>query len=157
MDEVTPIDSPRKGVARRRSKRSAEAGRHWENAEKAYQMRIGGMQPSEIAEKLGYVHPDEIIRMIDERYSYDASYLNNLERKQILFLEMTRLDALQGALWPSAMMGDPKSVDSCVRIIQARAKICGLEQVDPVVQKNLVLVMGDKEEDYIAALKATTD
>ena len=51
-------------------------------------------------------------------------------------------------------MGDPKSVDSAVRIIQARARISGLEQVDPVVQKNLVLVMGEKEEDYIAALKA---
>ena len=35
------------------------------------------------------------------------------------------------------------------------ARLTGLEQVDPVVNKNLVLVMGEKEEDYIAALKAT--
>jgi hypothetical protein len=50
-------------------------------------------------------------------------------------------------------MGDPKSVDSAVRIIMARAKITGLEQADPVVNKNLVLVMGEKEEDYIKALR----
>jgi hypothetical protein len=48
-------------------------------------------------------------------------------------------------------------VDSAVRIISARAKITGLESVDPVVNKNLVLVMGEKEEDYIKALKAVSD
>jgi hypothetical protein len=72
-------------------------------------------------------------------------------------MELVRLEALQTAVWPSAMMGDPKSVDSALKIIQTRAKITGLEQADPVTQKNLVLVMGDKEADYIAALKAVSD
>jgi hypothetical protein len=153
MDEVTPIDS-RKAVVRR-GKRSPSKAETWELANKAYQLRIGGMSPTEIGKELGIGGSDEVIRMIMERYAYDASYLSSLDRQSMLFLEITRLDALQSAVWPSAMMGDPKSVDSAVKIISARAKIAGLEQVDPIVQKNLVLVMGEREEDYIAALKAT--
>lgn len=155
MDEVTPIDS-RKGVAKR-TRRSPSKAARWELAEQAYQLRIGGKSPSEIATILGVATAEDVAQLITERYAYDAGYLDKLDRQSLLFLEITRLDALQGAVWPSAMMGDPKSVDSAVKIIQARAKISGLEQVDPVVQKNLVLVMGDKESDYIAALKATTD
>jgi hypothetical protein len=48
-------------------------------------------------------------------------------------------------------------VDTALRIVLGQHKISGLEQVDPVVQKNLVLVMGDKEEDYINQLKAISD
>lgn len=92
--------------------------------------------------------------MLDERFAHDASYLTSQERKSILAMELLRLEHLQTAVWPSAMLGDPKSVDSALRIIQTRARITGLEQVDPVVNKNLVLVMGEKEEDYISALRA---
>jgi hypothetical protein len=91
--------------------------------------------------------------MLNRLYAFDASYLTEQDRKTALATEVMRLDKLQSAVWPSAMMGDPKSVDAAVKIIAIRCKITGLEQVDPVVQKNLVLVMGDKEEDYIAALQ----
>jgi hypothetical protein len=118
---------------------------------------VGGKQLSEIAEILGIPNHLDVSRLLSERMKYDASYLTGQDRESILGLELIRLDALQAAVWPAAMMGDPKSVDSAVRIISARAKITGLEQVDPVVNKNLVLVMGDKESDYIAALRATTN
>ena len=48
---------------------------------------------------------------------------------------------------PGLMVPCSARKDSAVRIIAARAKILGLEQADPVVNKNLVLVMGEKEED----------
>jgi hypothetical protein len=118
---------------------------------------VGGKQLSEIAEILGIPHLDDVSRLISERFNYDASYLTNQERESILGMELIRLDTLQAAVWPAAMMGDPKAVDSAVRIIATRAKIVGLDQVDPVVQKNLVLVVGEREDDYIAALRATTD
>lgn len=158
MDKVTPIDSPskKKRVARRRATPSPSQHERWERANQAYELRISGKLPGEIAQIMGISHPD-VLRMFTERFAYDASYLTEGERKSILGLELARLEALQTAVWPAAMMGDPKSVDSAVKIIQARAKISGLEKVDPVVQKSLVLVMGDKEEDYIAALKAVSD
>jgi hypothetical protein len=103
------------------------------------------------------ITPSEINRLLSELYGYEAGFLTDNERKTALATEVARLDKLQTAVWPSAMMGDPKSVDSAVRIIMARAKITGLEQADPVVNKNLVLVMGEKEEEYIKSLKDASE
>lgn len=153
MDEVTPIDSRK----RPRGAKSVALGREIQDkAREAYQMQISGKLPSEIAE-----HFNTTVEMVDqllsERFKQDADRLTNEDRKYLLAQELIALSQLKAAVWPAAMMGDPKSVDSAVRIILAAHKVAGLEQVDPVVQKNLVLVMGEKEEDYIAALKATSD
>lgn len=160
MDKVTPIGSsksPKRRRPRTPAKSSQPSREHWEKAAQAYALKVGGKQLSEIADILDIPNIDDVSRLISERFKYDASYLTNQDRDSILGMELIRLDQLQAAIWPAAMMGDPKSVDSAVRIIATRAKIAGLDQVDPVVQKNLVLVVGDKEDDYIAALRATTD
>jgi hypothetical protein len=160
MDKVTPIGSPakkrRSRVPAKSSRSSAPTKERWEKARQAYELLLGGKSHSEVAEILDIPHVDDVWRLMTERFQYDSARLTDAERKDILGMELLRLNALQAAIWPSAMMGDPKSVDSAVRIISARAKIAGLEQVDPVTQKNLVLVMGDKEEDYIKALKAVS-
>lgn len=161
MEKVTAIDSKpsrkRKPRLPARAKSSQPSQEQQEKSLLAYQMRVAGVQPSEIATALGISHVHDVYRLLAERYSMDIDYTDKLDRKSILYMEVTRLDALQAAVWPSAMMGDPKSIDSAIKIIATRAKITGLEQVDPVVQKNLVLVMGEKESDYIAALKAASD
>jgi len=126
-------------------------------AVEAYELLLGGKSHSEIADIMGMAYDKDVYQLLLQRFQSDAAHLTEAERKDLLALETLRLNALQAAVWPAAMMGDPKSIDSAVRIIATRAKITGLEQVDPVVQKNLVLVMGDKEEDYIAALKASSD
>ena len=158
MEKVTGIDSPKRKRGQKVTDRSAVTSRAlMDKARTAYELMLGGKSQSEIADILGFEHHQDVQRMLTERFKHDASFISEMERKELLSLEMLRLDALQAAVWPAAMMGDPKSVDSAVRIIATRAKISGLEQVDPVVQKNLVLVMGEKEEDYIAALKAAGD
>lgn len=157
MDEVTPIDSGRKRGNKAPRARSAGLAKEIEDkAREAYQMQIGGKLPSEIAEHFGTT-VEIVDQMLSERFKQDASRLTGEDRKYLLAQELIALSQLKAAVWPSAMMGDPKSVDSAVRIILAAHKVAGLEQVDPVVNKNLVLVMGEKEEDYIAALKATSD
>lgn len=161
MAEVTSIDSPTSGtvMTRHRSGKQlmSDAADNWEKATKAMELRLEGKQPSEIAVILSIPHINDVYRLFDERFAHDASYLTEQQRTTMLAWEMMRLDKLQEAVWPAAMMGDPKSVDSAVRIIATRAKIAGLDTVDPVVQKNLVLVMGEKEDDYIAALKAAAN
>jgi hypothetical protein len=122
----------------------------------ALALRLEGQSLSEISAILA-VPADEVHRLLNELYGFEAAFVTDMERRTALATEVMRLDKLQTAVWPAAMMGDPKSVDSAVRIILARARIMGLEQADPVVQKNLVLVMGDQEEDYIAALRAASD
>jgi hypothetical protein len=119
-------------------------------------MRSGGKLPTEIADTLGMTVAD-VMNTMTARFSYDASYLTEQDRKSLLAMELIRTEALLASVWPAAMMGDPKSVDTALRIVLGQHKISGLEQVDPVVQKNLVLVMGDKEEDYINQLKAISD
>src|SRR5678815_4126889 len=159
MEKVTSIGSPVKSRRRRSSKPShGVASRtsedRWKLASRAYELRVQGKSFTQIAEILGISNSDDIHRLFAERYAFDAGYLTELDRKSILAMELIRLDALQAAVWDSAMMGDPKSVDSALRVIQTRAKIVGLEQVDPVVSKNLVLVMGEEEQEYIDQLKA---
>jgi len=157
MEKVTSIGSPVRSKRRRSSKPShgtAASVDRYKLATRAYELRVQGKSFTTIAEILGMSNADDVHRLFAERYAFDAGYLTDMDRKSILAMELIRLDALQDAVWESAMMGDPKSVDSALRVIQTRAKIIGLEQVDPVNQKNLVLVMGDKEQDYIDQLKA---
>jgi hypothetical protein len=160
MDKVTPIGSPGKGKRTPASRRSTHVENppdYGEKAKQAYELLIGGKSHSEVAEILEIQHVDDVWRMLTERFKYDAAFLTDQERKSVLAMELLRLNALQAAVWPAAMLGDPKSVDSAVRIIATRAKITGLEQVDPVVNKNLVLIVGEQEQDYIAALQAASD
>jgi len=164
MDKVTPIGSPkgrrpRKTVAKRPSTTSSDMtlSEAREKAKAAFALRLGGKRLSDIAAILDVGDKDQVTRLLKEQFSADAEYLTQQERTEMLGMELARLDALQDAVWISAMMGDPKSVDTAVRIIGQRAKLVGLEKVDPVVNKQLVLVMGDKEEDYIKALKAVSD
>jgi hypothetical protein len=155
--KVTDIGSPKRKPGRRPRNTSIaqrDSQEQMDKAMTAYHLMLGGKSHSEIAEILEIENTNDVWRLMSERFTSDASVLTNAERKDLLALETLRLNALMAAVWPAAMMGDPKSIDSAVRIIATRSKISGLEQVDPVVQKNLVLVMGDKEEDYIAALKA---
>jgi hypothetical protein len=160
MDEVTPIASrgnhPPKPLRRSRSQKSIERTKaHQELARQAYELRAGGKLPSEIAELLGLNDYRDVHQLLENQYAEDASYLTSMERQNLLGMQFMRLEKLLAAVWPAAMMGDPKSVHEAGEIVMKEARITGLEQIDPVVNKNLVLVMGEKEEDYIAALKAT--
>lgn len=123
----------------------------------AYQLRQRGKSLYEIAEALEIRSAAEVGQLLHDRYNYDAGYLTTSERESILAMELARCDRLQDACWDEAMLGDPKAIDSSIKVMAHRAKLLGLEKVDPVVQKNLVLVMGEKEADYIEALKRTTD
>jgi hypothetical protein len=123
---------------------------------KAYELRTQGKSLYEIAEALEIRSSTEVATLLEERFNYDAGYLTASERESILALELARCDRLQAACWEEAMLGDPKAIDSSIKVMTHRAKLLGLEKVDPAVQKNLVLVMGEREQDYIAALQATS-
>lgn len=155
MDEVTPIDSRKAGRRTQSSRSLAKTQEHEALAKKVFEMRAGGKLPSEIAEVLGLRDQIEVHQLLGERFGQDAAYLTSLDRDSLLGMQFMRLEALLAAVWPSAMMGDPKSVHEAGEIVMKESKLTQLEVADPVVNKNLVLVMGDKEEDYIAALKAT--
>lgn len=155
MDEVTPIDS-RPAGRRTRSRSSLQRQQEQQElARQVYEMRAGGKLPSEIAEELEINSDTEVYQLLAERFNHDAAFLTSLQRDTLLGMQFMRLEKLLSAVWPSAMMGDPKSVHEAGELVMKESRLTQLEQVDPVTNKNLVLVMGDKEEDFIAALKAT--
>lgn len=136
--------------------RSRSAARRWERAKEAYDLRLEGRSLSEICEIL-QAKPEDVARLLDELYGFEAAYLTDQERKTALATEVARLDKLQVAFWQSAMMGDVQSGRMVLDAIKTRVDITGLKEVDPIVQKNLVLVMGDREEDYIKQLQDASE
>lgn len=49
---------------------------------------------------------------------------------QLRQLETLRLDALQASVWDAATSGDARAVDPVVRIILARVRLLGLDQLE---------------------------
>jgi hypothetical protein len=46
--------------------------------------------------------------------------------EQVLALELTRLDAMEGSIFLDAANGDIPAIDACLRIQHQRARLCGL-------------------------------
>lgn len=156
MDKVTPIGTEKRPAKRTSRTSIRNRSRDWTKAVQAYDLKLAGKSLYEIAEALNIRSAAEVGQLLQDRFNYDAGYLTTTERESILALELARCDRLQDACWEEAMTGEPRAIDSAIKVMAHRAKLLHMEQVDPVVQKNLVLVMGEKESDYIEALKATT-
>lgn len=122
-------------------------------AEEAYELKLSGKPLGEIADALGYPTSHAVSQAINDQMKLDAAYLSELGRSGILKMELDRLDRLQEKLWPAAMMGDPHSVDSVLRVMDRRIKITGLDTADSSTQQHTILVVGGEEHDYIEKLK----
>ena len=90
---------------------------------RAVELRTEGHSLEEIAAQLGYadkasVH-NAITRTIDR---HEAAAVDEYRD-----LEAARLNELQQAIWPLATAGDIPAVTACVRIIDRRAKLLGLD------------------------------
>ena len=55
-----------------------------------------------------------------------------VQRAEALRLENLRMDALQDGLWDRALSGDPRSVEICLKVLERRAKLNGLDFQDLV-------------------------
>lgn len=125
-------------------------------ARRAYEMRLAGMPPHVIKEELRYNSIGDVSDSIRYQMGQDVRDITSAERGTILAMELARLDALQEGLWMSATLGDPKSVQLVINIIALRAKLMKLDQPDADTSQQTVLIMGNKEGEYIEGLKALT-
>jgi DNA-binding transcriptional MerR regulator len=86
------------------------------------ELRAAGYSYAEIAQILGYRSKagawDAVHRAIRATEREDA--------KQLLALELERLDTAQRAIWDKVQAGDVSAVRALVSIIQTRAKLLGL-------------------------------
>jgi hypothetical protein len=69
-------------------------------------------------------------------------------------MEIDRLDQLQSAVWRQAVSGDLAAVDRALKVIQARAKLLGLEDMTVNNITNNTVVIAGSGDDYVAALRA---
>jgi hypothetical protein len=124
----------------------------------------------------------EIAERVREQFSedelpkgFDASYvgqdlrraLQNVESdleteaRDMLRMELRRLNELQAAMWSKAMQGEESAVDRILNVMQRRAKYLGLDEPDEIraeIGGGLdVSVLLDALEDYPEARQAAAN
>lgn len=98
-----------------------------ERRKKLVAMRIAGLDFDTIAERLDYSSGNaaskDFCRALERNRVEEAETVEAWRD-----LEMQRLDRLQAAVWPKALKGDLKAVETARRLIAERWKILGVPQ-----------------------------
>ncbi|MFI9553707.1 hypothetical protein [Nonomuraea endophytica] len=92
----------------------------------ALQMRIAGVSPTLIAERLGYSSPQAASSDIT-RALQKAAKQEQMAAEHLLHLELDRLDRMTAAIWPKVVKGEINAVEACLKIINKRSSLLGLD------------------------------
>lgn len=104
----------------------AQQAKTAERRGKAIRLKIEGKTYTEIAELLGYDSKASActdIKRALERHVIEEGLAVEAWRE----LELARLDVLQQAIWPEAMDGSPRAIETALKILDRRAKLLGLD------------------------------
>lgn len=127
-----------------------------DRAFRCYQARVGGKSWAQIAEEENY--PSAKAAKADvERYTAEArSLIAEGSMRDMLNLEVARLDALQVAFWGQATMGHVPSGRMILDIIKTRALFTGLdpEKIAENADQMRTVIIPSNDESYIARLQA---
>lgn len=108
-------------------------------AAKALELRKEGQTFQAIAETAGYNSPqaahEAVKRAIKEIIREPA--------EDVIRLELERIDALWGIQYLNAQTGDVQAMAACMRLMERRAKLLGLDAPEKVDAK---IVMPDQDE-----------
>ncbi len=121
------------GVA---AKSSVRRIRTTEKTLKALELRKRGLNYTQIGKKLGCNRSTAC--------RYVLSELENLadkcreEAAQVRDLELQRLDALYLKAWEAVEGGDLPAIDRCLRIMERRAKLLGLDAAEKIEHSGVV-------------------
>lgn len=97
-----------------------------ERRQQAFEMRKKGLPYAEIGKALGI--------SMQAAHRHVTTYLQALENKtqedarEIIRLDMERLDDMLQGLYPDAINGNSAAVDRVLRIMERRAKLLGLDK-----------------------------
>ena len=124
----------------------------------AHKLRVRGMPWTEIAEYVGFASA-KVAQVEVRRYlQRSALEMEATERQEMLDLELDRLDALQTAYWPAAMVGDIDSAKIVLKVISQRAKMMGFEKLAEKgnVSSRTLIITGDPGA-YVEQIKALVE
>jgi len=118
-----PKGGNREGKTSRRKLEVAERRR------KVIELRLAGLKYREIFERypdLGYrsvsAIAQDVTRALDQFVGEPV--------RELVAVEMARLERLNQALWPRAMQGDLQAIATGVRLSESRRKLSGLDAAD---------------------------
>lgn len=92
-------------------------------AAKALELRMEGKTFAAIAEEAGYNSPQAAYDAV--KRSLDA--ITRQPATELLTLDLERLDAMWGIHFLNAQAGDVNALSACMRIMERRAKLLGLD------------------------------
>lgn len=124
-----------------------------ERAYRAYQMRLSGMQWQEIVYRCEYTGIGEAKAEVDGLLRKATQIASDDRKREVLELELGRLDALQNAIWGMAISGDLKAVDTTLKIMAHRARILALGE-ETATSTNTVVITSEK---YVEALQGVIE
>jgi len=109
---------------------------------RAIQLKLQGLTYQQIADQPGYTNRGTVYKIIK---TAQAAQLTGAVEEH-LDIEVSRLNALQAAVWPAAMAGDLQALIVAARLIEARCRLLGL--IGPatkrtVCQQPQTVVLGD--------------
>lgn len=116
-------------MAKRRGRGQGEdtaSPRRIEAAERraqALELRKAGATYEQIAQRLGYADRANAYRAVHTA----LKEITAEPAKEVIKLELERLDAMLLGLWPDARKGKPEAVDRVLRVMERRSKLLGLD------------------------------
>lgn len=102
----------------------------------ALELRRSGATFQQIADALGYANAGTVHRMVRQALAAIPVEAAEAYRAE----ELDRLDALQRGLWPAARSGNVRAAEACLRVMESRRKLLGLDaptRIDAKVSSEL--------------------
>ena len=125
-----------------------------ERAYRAYQKRLAGEDWRDIAKTLEYPSPKTAEREVQLLIEKASKVATEDRKREVVELELDRLNALQNAVWGMALSGELKAIETTLKIMQHRARLLQLGEESKDSSTTTVIVAG---EDYVETLRGIGD
>ena len=113
-----------------------------DTAMRALRLQRAGKDMFDIARELD-LSVGQVTGLIRSVMDEARTLVSMAEHRELLDMEVGRLNALQFAIWDDAMAGDVRAVEACMRLVMARSKLLGLED-GMSTGATTVVVTGDR-------------
>src|SRR5262245_34343392 len=98
-----------------------------ERQRQALELRTTGATLATIARRLGYASPSGAFKAIEAGLRATL----RAPAEELRQLELARIDALWSVVYPAATSGELKAIDRCIRLMERRAALLGLDAPKP--------------------------
>ena len=117
---------------------------------RALDLRRAGKSYPDIAAELGYSGAGSASKDVSRALDQVVQEAG----KQLIQLERERLDGLLAILWPRAERGDVRAARECVRVMERRARLLGLDRVRSEVLADLRKESGEEGASMVGQIFA---